>query len=281
MSRISVVMPVYNAGKTVVEAIESVLRQTHEDLELIIIDDGSEDDTLSAICSFQDKRIVLLQNSHDFIGSLNKGLQCASGKYIARMDADDIMHIDRLKIQHAIMEEEQGITICGTWMIPFGENVPRGKISGGDNGLIEHPVLQLLKGNFLYHPTTMIRRNFLSDRNLQYEHYACAEDYKLWFEVAKQKGVFYIESQPLLFYRISETQVSRSRQNEQQETGRRIRQEITEYLIEQKGNSYPEIKALFDNISALKVKKLFSPEDVFGFFYTLFTKNKLTLLSDE
>ena len=279
MSKISIVMPVYNAEKTVAEAIESVLKQTHEDFELIIIDDGSEDDTLSKIRSCTDSRIVLLESSHDFVGSLNKGLHQATGKYIARMDADDVMHIDRLKIQHAIMEEEPMITICGTWMILFGENVPRDRISGGGNGLIEYPVLQLLRGNFLNHPTTLIKRDFLVDRGLQYEHYAYAEDYKLWFEIAKQQGVFYIESQPLLYYRISETQVSRSKQKEQAETSRRIKQEVLEYLIEQNKNNYSELTDLYHNLCALKVKNLFTEDDVFAFFYAFFAKNKINLIS--
>lgn len=274
-------MPVYNAEKQVGDAIESVLKQTHEDFEFIIIDDGSEDNTLSAIRSFSDQRIILLQNNHDFIGSLNKGLEHATSKYIARMDSDDVIHIDRLKIQHAIMEEESEITICGTWMIPFGENVPKGKVTGGANGLIEYPILQLLKGNFLSHPTTMIRRDFLVRHGLRYEQYAFAEDYKLWFEVAKRKGVFYIESIPLLFYRVSETQVSCSKQKEQLETSHQIQQEILDYLIKQAQNTYPEINALYNSTFALKAKKLFSLDDIFAFFYTFFSKNKLTLFFDE
>ena len=280
MSKISVVMPVFNAEKTVAEAIESVLKQTHEDFELIIIDDGSEDDTVSKIRSYTDSRIVLLQNSHDFIGTLNKGLEYATGKYIARMDADDIMHIDRLRIQHAIMEEEPEITICGTWIVFFGENVPKDRIYGGGNGLIEHPVLQFLNKNFLTHPSTMIRRDFLVNHGLRYEHYAYAEDYKLWFEIAKQKGVFYIESQPLVYYRVSETQVSHSKQKEQAETAQRIKQEITEYLIIQNKDNYPELVDLYTHLCSLKTKKLLSQDDVFSFLYTFFTRNKITLKCD-
>lgn len=274
-------MPVYNAEKYVKEAIESVLKQTHKDFEFIIIDDGSNDSTLSIIRSFSDKRIVLLQNDHDFIGSLNKGLQHSTGKYIARMDADDVMHIDRLKIQHAIMEEEPEITICGTWIIFFGDNIPKGKIYGGGNGLIKYPVLQFLKSNFITHPTAMVRRDFIIDHGLQYEHYVCAEDYKFWFEAAKSNAVFYIESQPLLYYRVSETQVSSVKKEEQVETARRIKQEVLDYLIEQIQSIHPEVKDLYNNILALKTKDLFSPDDVFGFFYSFFTRNKLTFFPDK
>jgi glycosyltransferase involved in cell wall biosynthesis len=268
-------MPVYNAEAYVQEAIESVLKQSFEDFELIIIDDGSKDNTLPIIHSYLDKRIIVLQNRHDFIGSLNFGLQKASGKYIARMDADDIMHIDRLRIQYAIMEEEPVITVCGTWMIPFGENTPSGKISMCANGLIENPILQLLKENFLYHPTVMIRKDFLDTHHLQYMNYECAEDYKLWFEIAKRQAVFYIESQPLLNYRVSEGQVSNSKQKQQQETARRIRHEILEYLLEQNKADHPKISTLYQAFFPLKENNLIVSEDIFAIFYTLFSKNKL------
>ncbi|MCC8146062.1 MAG: glycosyltransferase [Bacteroidales bacterium] len=223
MSKISVLMPVYNAEKYLSQSIESVLKQSYRDFEFIIVDDGSIDNTLQIIRSYSDKRIVLLQNNHDFIGSLNQGLQQAKGKYIARMDADDIMHIDRLMIQHTIMEEEPSITVCGTWMNRFGENINAGSISGTVDGLIEYPVVELLKRNFLFHPTAFIRKDFLEKHDLQYQYYDCAEDYKLWFEIAKKKGVFYIESRTLLFYRISETQVTQAKRKEQTETAERIK----------------------------------------------------------
>jgi glycosyltransferase involved in cell wall biosynthesis len=278
MSKISVIMPVYNAAEYVVKAIESVLKQSFDDFELIIIDDGSEDNTLPIIRSYLDKRIVILQNRHDFIGSLNLGLQKASGKYIARMDADDIMHIDRLRIQQAIMKEEPSITVCGTWMIPFGEKVAPGKIGFSLNGLIEHPIFQLLKGNFFYHPTVMIRKDFLDTHHLQYENYECAEDYKLWFEMAKRKGIFYIESQPLLNYRVSKEQISTSKQKEQKETARRIRYEILAYLLEQNQRDHPEISTLYQDFSLLSDKSLMTSDDIFAFFYTLFSKNKLKFI---
>ena len=94
MCEISVVMPVYNAEMYVKDAIESVLKQSFGVFEFIIIDDGSTDKTCSIIQSFDDKRIKLIVNKHDFIGSLNLGLDSAEGKYIARMDADlSLIHI--------------------------------------------------------------------------------------------------------------------------------------------------------------------------------------------
>lgn len=79
---ISVVMPTYNAEKYVAEAIESVLNQTFNNFEFIIVDDGSTDSTKSIIQSFKDNRIKLIENEHNFIASLNIGINNASGKYI-------------------------------------------------------------------------------------------------------------------------------------------------------------------------------------------------------
>lgn len=98
-------MAVYNGEKYITAAIKSVLNQTFGNFEFIIMDDGSTDGTLDIINSFKNKRILLIKNKHNYINTLNTGLEKASGKYIARMDADDIMHIDRLSIQYAIMEK--------------------------------------------------------------------------------------------------------------------------------------------------------------------------------
>jgi len=111
--KISVVMPVYNGEAYIGDAIESVLNQTFRDFELIIIDDGSTDATVSVIRRYEDSRIVLLKNGHDFIKALNTGLRMAKGKYIARMDADDLMHPQRLEVQYRTMEEHRDVVVCG------------------------------------------------------------------------------------------------------------------------------------------------------------------------
>lgn len=283
MSTISVLMPVYNGEKYISEAIESVLKQSYRNFEFIIIDDGSTDNTLKIIRSYKDKRIILLQNNHDFIGSLNKGLQYAKGKYIARMDADDIMHVDRLRIQNGIMEEEPSITVCGTWMNHFGENVKAGSVARTVEGLIESPLIALIKGNLLFHPTTLIRKDFLEKYNLKYQHYDYAEDYKFWFEIAKRGGVFYIESQPLLLYRISADQVTQTKRKEQIETSQKIKKEIVEYLIEQNQSNYPQLSVIYDNCISLVDKDIMDLSSVFSFFHHFFfsNKNRLILCKSE
>ena len=208
MCEISVVMPVYNAEMHIKDAIESVLEQSFVDFEFILIDDGSTDHTSSIIQSYNDKRVRLIQNSHNFIESLNLGIENSLGKYMARMDGDDIMHIDRLKIQYAIMQEYPDVTVCGTWMNSIGTYSQTNGLLSTLSGWVGQPLLKFTKGNFLFHPTTMIRMDFLKKNALKYENYPYAEDFKFWVEIAKSGGRFYIDSQPLLYYRISDSQVS-------------------------------------------------------------------------
>lgn len=277
MCEISIVMPAYNAEQYICKAIDSILCQSFTDFECLIIDDGSTDSTRDIIRSYDDERIVLIENKHDFIGSLNLGLETARGKYIARMDADDMMHVDRMKIQYIIMEEYPDIVICGTWMNNFGLNLQANNIVGTVSGLIENPILKFMKGNFLYHPTVMIRTAFLREHALKYEKYLYAEDFKLWTEVAKLSGQFYIENQPLLYYRISDNQVSNKNSKEQKTTTEIIITEITEYLIEQNKQEYPELFEVYNSFCELKEKQLFTKYEISAFFQNLFSKNEKML----
>ena len=112
MPEITVLMPVRNGEKYIKNAIDSVLNQTLTDFEFLIIDDGSTDRTVKIIQDYADERIHLVKRKHQFIQNLNEGLQLASGAYIARMDADDIMHTERLRIQLKRMKKNPDITVC-------------------------------------------------------------------------------------------------------------------------------------------------------------------------
>lgn len=270
-------MPVYNSPKYVGEAIKSVLGQSFDDFEFIIVDDGSTDNTYSVIQSFTDKRIRLIQNKHNFIESLNIGMNTANGKYIARMDADDIMHIDRLKVQYAVMQEYPNVIVCGTWMNTFGADEQANNLLGSESGLVEKPILKLIRGCFLAHPTTMMRADFLKKKSLKYENYSFAEDYKLWSEIAKLDGQFYIENQPLLYYRISDDQVSTKFRDEQRKTSEVIITEILEYLIEKNKQKYPELSIIYNNLCTLQEKQLSSKYEISALFQYLFSKNEKKL----
>lgn len=204
---VSINMSVYNGSLYIEDAINSILQQTYRNFELIIVDDGSTDNTVELIRKFTDKRIVLFVNDHDYIQSLNKALMLSKGKYIARMDADDIMHIDRLAIQTAVMEENPEIDICSTWMSCFDNNgfVFNWKTK---NGFINNPIHEIMESCFVLNPTSMMKNSFIKINNLKYKDYIYAEDLKFWCDAAISKAIFYVESQYLHYYRLSPGQNS-------------------------------------------------------------------------
>lgn len=104
MPKVSVCIPMYNSELYLRESIDSVLSQTFDDFELLIIDDGSTDSSCQIVESYSDPRIRLLHNCHDFIDTSNMLIDNAHGEYIARMDSDDRMLPNRLRMQVEIMD---------------------------------------------------------------------------------------------------------------------------------------------------------------------------------
>lgn len=182
---ISVLLSVYNGEKYLKEAINSILNQTFKNFEFIIIDDGSTDRTKDILQEFNDSRICLITNEKNIglVNSLNLGLSLCKGKYIARMDADDIAYPERLEKQFDCLETNKHIGICGTWYNYFidGEEIRH---------TIKYPcddlhlrALAFLQTPFL-HPTVMIRKYILEENKLKYSsEYYRAEDYGLWIEL--------------------------------------------------------------------------------------------------
>ena len=205
---ISVILPAYNVQDTIGESIDSILSQTFTDFELIIINDGSQDNTEEVILAYSDKRIRYYQNEQNkgLIYTLNRGLDLAQGKYIARMDADDVSLPTRFEKQVKVMEENSNIVVCGTLIEPFG-------VKGTEK--IEMLLLEksddikdcLFLRSCFAHPTVMIRKKVLVDNNVRYNlDYPYAEDYRMWIDLSFL-GDFYNIQEPLLRYRLSEGQV--------------------------------------------------------------------------
>ncbi len=111
---ITVLMPAYNAAAFIAQAVDSVLAQSFSNFELLVVDDGSMDDTVSIVQSYSDERVRLLQLPHRGIAAaLNKGLEAARGRYIARFDADDICYPERLQVQYQYLSAHPDHIICG------------------------------------------------------------------------------------------------------------------------------------------------------------------------
>jgi glycosyltransferase involved in cell wall biosynthesis len=200
-------MPVYNGGLHLESAIKTILAQTHNDFELIIINDGSTDETLSIINKFQsiDKRIKLInQENNGIVCSLNTGLMATDSEYVARMDADDLARPTRFQEQFSVMQRDKKIVVCGTAIRYFGALKKSIYFPEKDS---DCKSLLLFKSCFA-HPSVFIRRSALNDKGTLYNaNYKHVEDYKLWSELS-QTGVFYNIPKVLLDYRLHPTQIS-------------------------------------------------------------------------
>jgi len=205
--KVTVLMPVYNGEKYLKESIESILNQTFTDFEFLIINDGSTDRTEEIIKSYKDTRIKLVNNETNLklIKTLNKGLDLAKGKYIARMDADDVSLPKRLKIQVDFMDNNPEIGVSGAWA----------KVIGGKNKkyIKTYSNFEKIKAtsifkNILIHPSVIIRKEILNKYNLRYnEESQHSEDYELWARCTKCFPITNIKKY-LMLYRIHNENIS-------------------------------------------------------------------------
>lgn len=205
MPLISILLPVYNGELFLSETITSILNQTFTEFEFIIINDGSTDKTEEIILSYSDSRIVYVKNEQNvqLIATLNKGLRLCNGKYIARIDADDIALPNRLEEQLCFMEKNPEIGVCGSWVETIGLEQNRIVQFHSDHDLIR---MELLLHNYLHHPSVMIRNSILTNHKLQYPNCLHAEDYAMWVQLAKHTK-FHILPKVLLKYRMHENSI--------------------------------------------------------------------------
>lgn len=214
-------MPVHNAAACVGEALDSILRQTCPDFELLVIDDGSSDDSAGIIRARRDPRIRLVRrdDNRGIVRTLNEGLALARGAYVARMDADDISHPERLARQRRFLDEHRDIGLCGTAFDTFGETTGGGWVRYFDHEAIE---VALLFGNPICHPTVMLRKAVLEAHSLRYPaDYPHAEEYALWLDMAGKCRLANLPDR-LLHYRVHAGQVSRTRSEEQRRSMQRL-----------------------------------------------------------
>jgi len=182
--KISVIMSAYNSEQYLNEAIESILNQTFGNFEFIITDDCSSDGSFEIIRSYaqKDKRIKYFRNSENLglTKSLNNMIGTASGKYIARMDADDISMPDRFQKQFEFMENNPQTGVLGTNIIFFGNYNAESDLPA-DNEEIK---AELLFRDVVMHPAVMIRRSVLDEFKLRYdESFRISQDYDLWSRI--------------------------------------------------------------------------------------------------
>lgn len=199
MTLVSVLIPVYNASKFIEESINSILYQSYQDLEVILVDDCSLDNSVELIKSFSDDRIRLieLKENKGIGGALNAGLKISSGKYILRMDADDIALPDRVSKQVKFMENHPDIGVSGALAeyfdgTSFNSSVAQDQLKP-----------RLLINCVFAHPTVIIRKSLLDNHGIEFRGYL--EDYELWVRLSFLTE-FGLLPEVVLQYRRSEQQ---------------------------------------------------------------------------
>lgn len=230
---VSVVMPVFNAERFVGEAIESILTQTYRHLELLILNDGSTDRTEEIAKSFHDQRIRYFgsESNLGLVSQLNSGLANASGKYIVRMDADDIARPNRIERQVWFMENHPEIGVSGSNVVSFNSHKKffRSIMPEGHDEICTH----FLFGNSIYHPSIIMRRSVLLTHGVQYKKGTdTSEDYVLYVDLHEKTKLANLQ-EVLLNYRLHDANVSKTnRKGQQQIIDAKRREYVSKFLRE-------------------------------------------------
>jgi len=206
---VSVIMPVYNAGDFLVEAIESILGQTYKNFELIIINDASTDNSLKIISSYKKRfsekiKVINLKKNLNRGGDVcaNLGFVKAKGEFIARMDADDIAVSTRLEKQVNFLLKHLKYALVGSNAFVINKE---GEITGEKivPSLHKNILKEFFVFNPLIHPTVMIRKSALNGRKELYEiMYDANNDYLTFFKLITSGLKFANLKQKLIFYRV-------------------------------------------------------------------------------
>lgn len=214
-------MSTYNDELYIEESLRSILNQTLADFELIIYDDCSTDHTVEKIRAFHDPRIQLICNEENcgLTKNLNKGLRIARGKYIARMDGDDISEQTRFERQVAFLEEHPSVYLISCHAQNFGESDLVNRIRGNSEVLR----CRMLIRPVFAHPGFMMRRELIEEGFFYDETFRTAQDYEFAVRAA---GTHEIGMVPeiLLHYRVHKKQISNTVNDNQVTNADRVRQ---------------------------------------------------------
>jgi len=216
--KVSVILPFRNAASTLARAIESILEQSFENFELILIDDGSKDHSIEIAMNYNDRRIRNIKHpACGIVFSLNKGILLARGKYIARMDADDYSYPDRLLLQNMCLEEDSDVGVVSGLVNYAGDQ----KKNRGYKVYVDW-INQLITPQQIYlnrfvesplaHPSVMIRKD-LFEKYGYYKSGNFPEDYELWLRLMDRGIRFTKLNNVILDWQDDENRLSRNHPN--------------------------------------------------------------------
>ena len=240
MSKVTVIIPAYEADENSSRSIESVSRQSHRDWELILAHDINDSNWNNILLKYNDTRIREVCGA-TLSESINKAINESTGEYITLLHVGDAMHSDRLRIQIKRMLHNKGTTICATWIRPLSNdimNLFRCELEGS----INNPIRMLLKNNFVYRSAAMVKKSFLIEHGISFEgKYLSNGEYALWFDILRHGGSIYIEPQYLTY-----TDTENKKGQQQYTMGEAneflcIRRKILDYIIENIDNESTKV----------------------------------------
>lgn len=214
---VSVLLPVYNGAVTLPQAMESILRQAHDDFELLVIDDASTDESVVIIREYarRDSRVtaVMHERNAGLANTLNEGLRRARHELVARMDQDDESLPQRLGAQKKFLDAHPRVAAAGSWVLHMGTRAEFDRLVRVPT---EHNEIAatLSRENCLYHPSVMLRRSAVLEAGGYRGEFKNAEDYDLWLRLVRTHQLANV-AEPLLRYRFSIDGMTLSRKWEQ------------------------------------------------------------------
>lgn len=202
MPKVSVIIPTYNREEFICETIQSVLDQTYKDFEIIVVDDGSTDNTKKKLEIFGSKIKLIEQKNSERAVARNNGVKNSSGNYIAFLDSDDIWVKDKLEKQVDILDSNKDIILVYGQSHRINEKrekikTAKRQLEGYSGNIFE----ELLMRNFITSPTPMIRREYFEMTTGFQTKYIPYEDWEFWLRFSLL-GKFYFIAKPLSYYRI-------------------------------------------------------------------------------
>lgn len=207
MSLVSVIIPAFNQERFIREAIESVLAQSINDFEILVIDDGSRDGTKDIALAFRDKVRYLYQSNKGAAAARNAGLDLAKGRFIAFLDADDIWLPGKLEYQLDVMDSRPDVGLVYGAIVIMHENSRRGE------RVIRSPhqlsLKELLLENPVCTPTVMVRRDCFETAGIFDESLIRAQDWDMWFRLRIQGCQFHYIDEVLARVRIHDSNSTR------------------------------------------------------------------------
>lgn len=213
-AQVSVIVPAFNAGKFIHQTITSALQQSIDSLELIIVDDGSTDDTVAKIKQLSDPRITLIQQANNGVSvARNRGIESAKGEFIAFLDADDLYCYNNLEEKIAFLKAYPNIGLVHSAEQYFSadalEDVKHQNFSRGVGGEVLHHLLTFNKAVLNSPSSVVLRASLLKKVGGFDEKLSTSADWDLWVRLAKETEFGYLD-EPLVQYRVHDQQMHRN-----------------------------------------------------------------------